>query len=121
MRRCMENPARSATGGVRCFAGRLNTQDNSRNRRALQDSAKIDELLFRLGEALRLGRLDGWELNFAKSVLGQAKARRSRWSPSEKQLAAIRRIIAGLAESSEDLVDDDPLIEEEADDGWWKA
>ena len=42
MRRCMENPARSATGGVRCFAHRLNTPEHRRNRRALQDSARID-------------------------------------------------------------------------------
>ena len=42
MRRCMENPARSATGGVRCFAHRLNTPEHRRNRRDLQCSARLD-------------------------------------------------------------------------------
>jgi hypothetical protein len=37
------NPARSATGGVsECLADGLDASDNSRNRRALQDSAEID-------------------------------------------------------------------------------
>ncbi len=91
-------------GAVR--AGRRLTPEHSRNRRALQCSAEIDELLWRLGDALGKGRLTDWELNFARSILGQAKRGRGRWSPSEKQLAAVRRIIAGLAEPAENLIDD---------------
>ena len=105
------NPARSATGGVRCFAGRLNTSELSRKRCALQDSAKIDELLWRLGDALRMGRLDGWEQDFVKSILFQAKCRGRRWNPSTKQLATMRRLIAGLAES-----DTGPLVDEDGGD-----
>ena len=40
----MHDPAKSATGGDRCFAGRLNTSEHSRKRHALQCSAEIDEL-----------------------------------------------------------------------------
>ncbi len=105
------NPARSATGGVRCFASRLNTPERSRNRRALQCSARIDEMLWRLGDALRMGRLDGWEQDFVKSILGQAKRGRSRWHPSEKQLHTMRRLLAEQAEPGAG-----PLIDDGGDD-----
>ncbi len=104
------NPARSATGGVRCFASRLNTPEHSRNRRALQCSARIDELLWRLGDALRLGRLEGWGRDFAKSILGQAKRGR-RWSPSGKQLHTMRRLLVEQAEAEATLIDDADITE----------
>ena len=112
MRRCMmENPAAGDDGVPRCLAGRRDASENKQNRRALQDSAKIDELLWRLGDALRMGHIEGWERDFAKSLLGQAKRRRSRWNPSVKQLATLRRVIAGLAEP-----DTGPLIDEDGGD-----
>ena len=66
-------------------------------------SAEIDELLWRLGRALRAGRLTEWERGFALSLLGQAK--RPRWNPSAKQVATLRRVIAELAEPADDLID----------------
>ena len=105
------NPARSATGGAKCFADRLNTPEHSRNRRALQCSARIDELLWRLGDALRLGRLEGWGRDFAKSILGQAKRGRRRWHPSEKQLHTMRQLVAEQAEAEATLIDDADITE----------
>jgi len=96
-------------GAVR--AGRHFTPEHSRNRRALQCSARIDELLWRLGDALRLGRLEGWGRDFAKSILGQAKRGRRRWHPSEKQLATMRRLLVEQAEP-----DTGPLIDDGGDD-----
>ena len=69
------------------------------------DSAKSDEKLWRLGDALRMGRLDGRERDFAKSILGQPKRGGRRWHPSEKQLATVRRILAGLAVPAGGLID----------------
>ena len=42
MRRCMENPAAGDDGAPRCLADRLDASDFNHNRRALQDSARID-------------------------------------------------------------------------------
>ncbi len=109
MTRKQESPAVQG-GAFECLAGRRDTSKDKPNHRALQDSAKIDELLWRLGDALRRGRIEGWERDFAKSIFGQAKRRRSRWNTSVKQLATLRSVIAGLAEA-----DTGPLIDE--DDG----
>ncbi len=116
MRRCMENPAAGDGGASERRACRLDVSDNNQNRRALQCSAKVDELFWRLGEALRTGRLSDWEWDFAKSLLGQAKRGRSRWNPSAKQLAAVRRILDGLADPAENLIDGNPLIDDETED-----
>ena len=110
----LESPADDG-GAFECLAGRRDTSKDRQFRRALQCSAKVDELLWRLGDALRTGRLDGWERDFAKSLLGQAKRGRSRWNPSAKQLATARRILDGLAYPAENLNDGNPLIDE-ADD-----
>lgn len=101
--------ARDGDAGV-LRAGRRLTSEHSQTRRALQCSARIDEMLWRLGDALRLGRLSDWERDFAKSILGQAKRGRRRWNPTGKQLATLRRLIAGLAEP-----DTEPLIDDGAD------
>lgn len=99
-----KNPAWQG-GAPESHAGRLDVSDNSGNRRAMQCSAEIDELLWKLGNALRAGRLTAWERSFALSVLGQAK--RPCWSPSGKQLATLRSVIAGLVEpDTRPLIDD---------------
>ncbi len=105
MRRAMESPAAGDDGVPRWLAGRRDASEHTQNCRALQDSAKIDEMLWRLGDALRMGRLDGWGRDFARSLLRQAKRGRSRWHPSEKQLHTMRRLVAELAEPAEDLID----------------
>ncbi len=110
MTRKQESPAVQG-GAFEGLAGQRDTSKDRPNHRALQDSAKIDELLWRLGDALRMGRIEDWERDFAKSILGQAKRRGRRWSPSTKQLATMRRLIAGLAES-----DTGPLVDEDGGD-----
>ncbi len=107
MRHCIENPAAGDGGASERRACRLDASDNNQNRRALQDSARIDEMLWKLGERLRAGRFDDWERDFAWSVFGQAK--RPRWSPSARQMAIIQRLIdkpAPSAEPTESLIDD---------------
>ena len=74
-------------------------------------SSKLDEWLFRLSDALRMGRLSEWESNFVKSVLGQARRRRNRWSPTGKQITSIRSIISGLATPVDSLISDASLID----------
>ena len=113
MRRCMQNPAAGDGGASERLACRLDASDNNQNRGALQDSAEIDEILFRLGEALRLGRLDGWGRDFVASILGQAKRGRRRWHPSEKQLHTMRRLVAELT-----VPDTGPLIDDGGGDDW---
>ncbi len=110
MNQKMLNPA--GEGGVRRrLAERLDASDINHNRCALQCSARLDELLWRLGDALRMDRLDGWEQDFARSILGQAKRGRRRWNPSEKQLHTMRRLGAELVEP-----DAGPLIDDGGDD-----
>ena len=64
-----------------------------------------DECVYRLGRALRAGRLepDSWGFNFVRSVLKHSK--RPAWVPSPKQLGAMRRLVTELAEPDEDLID----------------
>lgn len=66
----------------------------------------IDEILWRLGQALRSGALSAWERGFAKSCLGAAKRGRGEWCPTARQEAVMRRIVA------EQHIEDVPLIEE---------
>ena len=94
-------------GALDCHAERLDSSEHTQNRRALQDSARLDELLWKLSGRLRAGRFDDWERDFALSVLGQAK--RPRWSPSARQMVVIQRLIdkpAPSAEPTESLIDD---------------
>ena len=70
-----------------------------------------DECCYRLSRALRAGRLKPgeWGFNFTRSILRNNKRRD--WKPSEKQLIAMRRLVAELTEPDEDLIDG-------GDDGW---
>ena len=47
----------------------------------------IDEVCFRITDALRAGRLDGWARGFAASVAKNLK--RPNWCPSQKQEAVM--------------------------------
>jgi hypothetical protein len=64
-----------------------------------------DECVWRLGRALRMGRLESgsWGFNFTRSILRHSKRRN--WQPSNKQLGAMRCLLAELAEPVEDLID----------------
>ena len=70
----------------------------------------IDECCYRLGRALRAGRLKPgeWGFNFTRSILRQNK--RANWQPSERQLSAMQKLLAELAEP-----DTGPLIDDGGD------
>jgi len=65
-----------------------------------------DECCYRLGRALRKGRIapDSWGFNFARSVLRHSK--RPAWVPTPRQLDSMRTLVAELAEPDEPLIDD---------------
>ena len=69
-----------------------------------------DECCYRLGRALREGRLEpnGWGFDFTRSILRHNK--RPGWVPTPKQLSAMRQLIAELAEP-----DTGPLIDDWGD------
>ncbi len=69
-------------------------------------SAEIDELVWKLGQRLRAGKIsrDDWSHGFVRSILRHNK--RPAWVPSPKQLYSMRQLIAELAEPDEDLIDD---------------
>ncbi len=69
-------------------------------------SAEIDELVWKLGQRLRAGKIgrDDWRHGFVRSILKQNKRRD--WMPSERQLSAMQKLVAELAEPNEDLIDD---------------
>ena len=69
-------------------------------------SAEIDELVWKLGQRLRAGKIsrDEWSHGFVRSILKHNKRRG--WIPSPKQLKAMRALVAELAEPNEDLIDD---------------
>ena len=56
-----------------------------------------DECTYRLGRALRMGRIirDDWGHSFTLSILRHSK--RPGWEPSEKQLTAMQALLAGLS------------------------
>ncbi len=56
----------------------------------------LDEKLWRICNAMRLGKLDEWSFTFMKSVLGQAK-RSTGWKPSTKQGAIIDNLLAEVS------------------------
>ena len=64
-----------------------------------------NECAYRLGRALRKGRIarDDWGFGFTLSILGHQKRRG--WIPTPKQLATMRRLVAELAEP-ESLIDE---------------
>lgn len=101
------------------LADRLDGPNYKSERHALQPSpsaARVDELLVRLSDRLRLGRLDGWGLGFTRSIISQARRAGPRWRPSAKQLAAMEGILAESAEPDEGV--ESLLIEPEVPDGW---
>ena len=69
-------------------------------------SAEIDELVWKLGQRLRAGKIsrDDWGHGFVRSILKQNKRRN--WMPSERQLSTMQKLLAELSEPDEDLVDD---------------
>ena len=64
-----------------------------------------DECAYRLGNALRQGRIsrDDWGYNFTLSILRHNKRRG--WAPSPKQLSAMRALVAELA-GPDSLIDE---------------
>ncbi|MBK0400634.1 hypothetical protein H0I76_15655 [Limibaculum sp. M0105] len=73
----------------------------------------IDELDWRLRDALSRHRLTGWPLKFAVSFVSLCKRGRS---PSSKQIKIAREIVADLrAGTAGPLVEDiEPLLDDEA-------
>jgi hypothetical protein len=63
----------------------------------------IDEVCFRITNALRAGKLEGWERGFAASVAKNLK--RSNWCPSVKQEWAMRRLVDELHDPEIELMD----------------
>ena len=68
-------------------------------------SAEIDELVWKLGQRLRTGKIsrDDWGHGFVRSILKQNKRRD--WMPSERQLSVMQKLVSELAEPSENLID----------------
>lgn len=52
----------------------------------------LDEKLWRLGKAARLGKFDAWSFDFVRSIQRQAK--RADWKPSVRQDAIINRLLS---------------------------
>ena len=97
------NPGGEA--GVRCASDWRHSPDYKRPKDETQFVPGIDECVWRLGRALRMGRLsrDDWSFNFVRSVLRHSK--RPGWVPTPKQLHAMRRLITELAAPDEALID----------------
>ena len=94
-------------GAIVVKAGERFTDQNSHklDERQLQPGA--DECIYRLGRALRMGRIgrDSWGFDFTRSILRHSKRRG--WIPSPKQLYAMRNLVAELTEP-----DTGPLIDD---------
>ena len=86
------------TGAKVGSSGRKTTTSGSRPSDETQHLPCADECAYRLGRALRKGRIarDDWGFGFTLSILRHSKRRD--WKPSEKQLSALRRLVAELAE-----------------------
>ena len=102
MAKKLESPAGDG-GAFGCLAGRLDGSKDKPKHRRMQFQPGADECIYRLGRALQKGRLKAWGFNFVRSVL-RHNMRRG-WKPSEKQLTAMRGLVAELAEPDEDLID----------------
>ncbi len=76
----------------------------TRTRDTLQPSA--DECVYRLGRALRMGRIirGDWGHSFTLSILRHSK--RPGWEPSEKQLTAMQSLLAGLSVPNTLIIDE---------------
>ena len=76
-------------------------------------SAEIDELVWKLGNALRTGKIrrDEWGHGFTLGILRCSK--RPAWVPSPKQLSAMCRLVAELGEP-----DVGSLIDDGGGDDW---
>ena len=101
-----ESPAVQG-GAFECLAGRRDTSKDRANHREMQFLPGADECCWRLGRALRQGRLqpDDWSFNFVRSILRHSK--RCNWEPSEKQLHCMRALVAELATpDAGSLIDD---------------
>jgi hypothetical protein len=62
------------------------------------------EIVFRVVDAMHLGRIDGWAGGFAAAISRQS--RRRGWQPTEKQPEAMRRIVRDLrAPAAMELID----------------
>ena len=108
----MLNPGGEA-GALDCHAGQPDRPEYNRpNIEAPPPPGPgADECLYRLRRALRKGRIarDSWAFDFTRSLLRHDKRRG--WIPSPKQLYAMRRLVAELAEP-----DAGPLIDDGGDD-----
>jgi hypothetical protein len=71
----------------------------------------IDEVCFRITDALRSGRLQGWQRGFAASIAKNLK--RPNWCPTAKQEWAMRRVIADLRSPDPDYSGEAELIDHE--------
>jgi hypothetical protein len=72
----------------------------------------VDECVWRLQRALRNGRInpDEWGFGFTLSLMRHVKRRG--WKPSDKQLFAMRRLVAELSVQTDDvLIDADDVAE----------
>ncbi len=67
----------------------------TRTRDTLQPGA--DECVYRLGRALRMGRIvrDDWGYRFVTSIVEQSKC--PGWTPTAMQLSTMRAFLAGLS------------------------
>ena len=71
-----------------------------------------DECVYRLGRAIKNGRInrDEWAFGFTLSLMKHFKRRN--WNPSDRQLFAMRRLVAELSvEIDGDLIDTDDGVE----------
>ena len=102
----MGNPAAGDGGVSDCLAGRLDGPDNSHPTPEKQFAPGPDECCYRLGRALKAGRIEpgSWGFDFIRSILRHNK--RPGWVPTPKQLYNIRRLVAELTEPADDLIDD---------------
>ena len=101
----MESPAKGGASG--CQAGRRDIPKFTRTTTENQFQPGSDECVWRLGNALRAGRIDrdSWAFGFTLSLLRHNK-RRS-WKPSAKQLHAMRNLVVELATPDAPLIDED--------------
>lgn len=70
----------------------------------------VDELVFRLRDALTRQRLDGWELRFAVSIV--ARSKRGEFVPTARQETCMRRIVSELRHNQPSFGGEASLIDE---------
>ena len=69
-------------------------------------SAEIDELVWKLGQRLRAGKIgrDDWGHGFVRSIPKQRQRRNG--MPSERKWSTMQKLVAERSEPDEDLIDD---------------